>query len=58
MNVSMIGKVGGWLQFLLNIVSQVATAGVPTGFAGWAGMLGSLAIAVGTHAASSTDGKK
>lgn len=58
MNNAIVAKVAGWGQLLINILTQVSTVGIPKGVVGWAGMLASLAVAVGTHAASSTDGAK
>jgi len=53
-----LGKVLGWGQFAFNILGQLLGGGVPTTAPGWLGLLGSLAAAVGIHAASSTDGAK
>lgn len=53
MNPALIAQIFGWLQFLLPVVAQVTSTGVH-GFAGWASTLGSLAAAVGIHAASTT----
>lgn len=55
MNLSLIAKVFGWLQFLLPVVSSIATTGVH-GVAGWLTTIGTLAGAIGIHAASSTGG--
>ena len=52
-------KAFGWLQFLATSVPQViASGGVPHGATGWFGILGSLLMAGGIHAAASTDGQK
>jgi len=51
-------KIGGWAQFILNVLGQVSQQGVPHGWASWLSMIGSLAAAVGIHAASNTDGTK
>jgi len=58
MNASLVGKVTGWGQFALQLFSQVAAVGLPHNAIGWVGLAGSLAMAVGMHAASSTDGVK
>lgn len=58
MNSALVGKVMGWGQFALQCFQQVATNGIPHGAIGWLGTLGSLAMAIGVHAASSTDGAK
>lgn len=56
MNATNTGKIFGWAQFGLQVLGTVFAGGLPTGIVGWAGLLGSLATAVGVHAASSTDG--
>lgn len=53
-----LAKIFGWAQFGLTTVSQVLSTGVPHNAQGWVGMLGSLLMAVGIHAAGSTDGAK
>jgi len=58
MTNQLLGKVLGWGQFVFQIAGQLFGAGVPTNATGWLGLLGSLAAAVGIHAASSTDGTK
>lgn len=57
-NTSLIGKIMGWGQFALNALGTIATAGIPATPMGWVSILASLAMAVGTHAAASTDGAK
>jgi hypothetical protein len=57
-NTSLIGKIMGWGQFALTALGQVATAGLPATPIGWVSLFASLAMAIGTHAASSTDGVK
>lgn len=56
MNATLIAQIFGWLQFLLPVATSVASTGGPHGFTGWATTLGSLAAAVGIHAASTTGG--
>lgn len=51
-------KAFGWLQFLATTVPQVVSSGVPHTAQGWFGILGSLLMAGGIHAASTTDGSK
>lgn len=58
MNNTHLGKIFGWGQFALNTLGQLFTNGIPTNALGWLSLLGSLATAVGLHAASSTDGQK
>lgn len=58
MNASLVGKVTGWGQFGLQLFSQVAATGLPHNAVGWVALAGSLAMAIGMHAASSTDGSK
>ena len=58
MNSALVGKVMGWGQFALQCFAQLATAGLPHNAIGWVSTLGSLAMAVGVHAAASTDGAK
>jgi hypothetical protein len=54
-----IAKIFGWSQFALNIVGNaISTQGAPHGAAGWLSLIGSLILAGGIHAASSTDGSK
>lgn len=48
----------GWGQFGLQLFGQVASQGLPHSAIGWVGLVGSLAMAVGMHAAASTDGLK
>lgn len=47
-----LGKIMGWLQFGLVAAGQVTQGGAPHGWAGWLTTIASLAVAVGTHAAS------
>jgi hypothetical protein len=56
MQAAIVGKVLGWGQFLFQVLSQVFATGFPHGAAGWLSLAGSLAAAIGIHAASSTDG--
>lgn len=58
MNNAQLGKIFGWGQFVLQTVAQVIANGIPTGPLGWIGLIGSLATAVGIHAAAKTDGSK
>lgn len=58
MNNAIIGKVAGWAQFGFAALTQLGTVGVPTSPMGWMSWIGSLAMAIGVHAASSTDGAK
>jgi hypothetical protein len=58
MQAALIGKILGWGQFLFQVLGQVFAGGLPHGTVGWLGLAGSLATAVGLHAASSTDGAK
>jgi len=55
---STVAKVAGWLQFAGQFFSQVASSGLPHNAVGWAGLAGSLLLAVGMHAAGTTDGSK
>lgn len=58
MNSALVGKVMGWGQFGLQCFQQLATTGVPHTTLGWLTTIGSLVMAVGMHAAASTDGTK
>jgi len=58
MNNSLLAKIAGWGQLAVQALTQFATLGVPTGVGGWAGLVASLAVAIGTHAASNTEGTK
>jgi hypothetical protein len=58
MNATNTGKIFGWAQFGLNVLGQALAGGLPVNAGGWLSLLGSLAAAVGVHAASSTDGTK
>jgi len=51
-------KIGGWAQFALTLLAQFSQQGTPHGWAGWLAAIGSLAAAVGIHAAANTDGTK
>ena len=54
-----LAKIFGWTQFGVTAITQLVSAqGAPHGVFGWLTLLGSLAAAVGIHAASSTDGTK
>lgn len=55
---ALIAKALGWLQFAATTLGSVFVHGIPVGIGGWLGVVGSLAAAVGIHAASSTDGSK
>lgn len=58
MKSHVLAKIGGWAQFALNLLGQVQQSGsAPHGWAGWLSMIGSLAAAVGIHAASNTSGQ-
>jgi hypothetical protein len=46
-----LAKIFGWLQFASSVGSQVGQ-GAPHGWAQWLYLIGSLAAAVGIHAAS------
>jgi hypothetical protein len=52
-----VGIIGGWAQFGLTLLAQVAT-NQPKGWAQWLVMIASGAAAIGIHAAASTDGVK
>jgi hypothetical protein len=54
MNAALIAQIMGWGQFALTVLGQVATVGLPTGAVGWLAWVSSLAVAIGTHAASTT----
>lgn len=54
MNTSVLGKIGGWAQFALQLFSTIAQGGLPHGIPGWVSFIGSLATAIGIHAASAT----
>lgn len=56
MKASVVAKIFGWVQFGLQAVGQVATAGMPHGVFSWIALLGSLATAVAVHGAAKTDG--
>jgi hypothetical protein len=56
MKTHLIGKIFGWAQFLLQVLAQATQGGLPHGAGGWIGLIGSLAAAIGIHAASNTDG--
>jgi len=52
-----IAKVAGWGQFVFQLLGQVLGAGgIPTSPLGWLGLVGSLAAAVGIHAAAVSPG--
>jgi hypothetical protein len=53
-----IAKIGGWAQFGLQMLGQLGQSGTPHNWMGWLTMAGSLAAAIGIHAASNTDGQK
>jgi hypothetical protein len=57
-STSLFAKIMGWGQFALNAIGQIGTTGIPTTIFGWVSLAASLAMAVGTHAAASTDGVK
>jgi hypothetical protein len=57
MKTHWLAKVAGWAFFALNLVTQVAGQ-APHGWQGWLQSIGSGIVAVGVHAASSTDGKQ
>jgi hypothetical protein len=56
MKTHLVAKVFGWAQFLLTVLAQATQGGVPHSAGGWIGLIGSLAAAVGIHAASNTAG--
>ena len=58
MSASLLGKIAAWGQLVINVVGTLATSGIPSGAAGWLTWLSSLAVAIGTHAASSTSAAK
>jgi hypothetical protein len=58
MQAAAVGKIVGWGQFLFQVLGSVFGGGIPTTVVGWLGLAGSLATAVGIHAAASTDGAK
>lgn len=58
MTSAVVGKVLGWGQFAFQLLGQLFAGGIPTTPVGWLGLAGSLATAIGLHAASSTDGAK
>lgn len=58
MNSANTAKIFGWLQFALTMFGSILAGGIPHGVAAVATAVGSLATAVGVHAASSTDGQK
>lgn len=50
---SLLAKILGWVNFGANAAGQViGNGGLPHGILGWFGLIGSLAAAVGIHAAS------
>jgi hypothetical protein len=52
-------KIFGWSQFVMTAISQIASSNpVSHGWQGWVTGIASLAVAIGVHAASSTDGTK
>ena len=57
-----LAKILGWAQFGVQLFSQVAQqvqpGGAPHGAFSWITLLSSLGVAVGVHAAASTDGKQ
>ena len=55
---SVLAKIMGWGQFALQLVAGVSQGGAPHGWAGWLAYAGSLAAAIGIHAAAGTDGTK
>jgi hypothetical protein len=58
MKTSIWAKIFGWVQFGLQTVAQVSTGGVPHNWHDWLSLIASGALAVGMHAAASTDGTK
>lgn len=58
MNNAIVSKLFGWSQFIATALATVFSNGLPTNTIGWVSVLGSLATAIGVHAASSTDGAK
>ena len=56
MNMSLLAKIAGWGQLLIQTLVQVTTVGVPQGIGGWGAVAISLATAVAAHAASNTAG--
>lgn len=55
-NNTLLAKLAGWLQFALAAVGTAATTGLPSGALGWLTLIGSLASAIGIHAASNSPG--
>lgn len=57
LNTSLLAKIMGWAQFVLQLLGQVIpTGGLPLGVFGWLSVIGSLLAGVGIHAASNTSG--
>jgi hypothetical protein len=52
-----LAKVAGWSFFGVNLIAQAASQ-TPHGWPGWLQVIGAGIVAVGVHAASSTDGKQ
>lgn len=55
-DTSTLAKLGGWIQFILQLIVPVVNRGIPHGFTAWATLIGSLLAAIGIHAASNTGG--
>jgi hypothetical protein len=53
---STVAKVSGWMQFAAQLASQMASTGLPHNTVGWVSLVGSLIVAIGMHAAGSTNG--
>ena len=47
-----LGKIGGWAAFGLSLLAGIGANGTPHGWAGWVALIGTLASAIGIHAAS------
>jgi len=47
-----LGKIGGWAAFGLSLLAGIGANGSPHGWAGWVALIGTLASAIGIHAAS------
>jgi len=59
MNKAALAKILGWGQLVLFAFNETVQAqGVPHGWGAWLRLLGSTAVALSVHHASSTDGTR